>query len=111
MASDIKDTTDTYQYLKTITRKMLQKIARVLDSDLPESEEGMIRIIQSHTMIFGPKSSLVSALVSLSGLMIQLEKAGNGAVDAPITESDIALIDAFIHSRKLSSPIADITLV
>ena len=100
------ETVSDREYLRLVTRKMLQKIEQALDAEM--SFKPSENTSKTHNRVFGAKTSLASTLVTLAKLLLQLgaeEKifSGTQSIEKPFSDGDIALVESFVSKMKNSN--------
>ena len=90
--------------IKRLAQKILRRLECIVE---PTNEEEEMNCKSEQLRLFGDKISLVAAFIMLSEFVLKLDQVdGPAAVekDAPeqtsLSESDIALVEAFIHKIK-----------
>jgi len=86
------------EYVKLIARKMLARLEKTVEGEETPAEcesEGQRHL---HEQIFGPKTPLTHALVTLSDLLLRLadeREPTESATPLPLSPGDIALVEGF----------------
>lgn len=83
--------------LKQVTYKMLDRLEEALEQDIPDSDDGDMRLQRHHERLFGNKTSLAATLPILAELLMKLEIQNTSPTAVEDDQKDKLLLDAFVH--------------
>lgn len=96
--------------MRSVARRLLKRLESEIRQTLPNDGEEIAAREQKYHLMFGSRSTYLSALTSLADLLFKLDQAGGAksvpaepvspAADIPMEPADVALVEAFVQRIK-----------
>jgi hypothetical protein len=97
--------TDDNEFIRNVIRKMLMRVDEVLDAPVPQNDDQAKYYYRVHELTFGTKATLADTLTSLTELWVNLSAKNETPSETPLTNADIAMIEAYFQKQKIPQPV------